>query len=80
MVTWLCYSGLDNAAGNEVLSPKIVENELAVPAQRACNPFHRLDTRPNSLAPPNYSRSMGEEKRVPILRPRGGANCKNYST
>src|SRR6202140_4113061 len=43
---------LDNAAGKQLLSPEIVEDQIAVFAQRAGDLLHRLDAGAHHLAAP----------------------------
>src|ERR1022692_1593018 len=48
----LVIQALHNAARDQLLSPEVVEDELAVLTQRACDLLHRLDAGPHGLAAP----------------------------
>src|ERR1039458_4211459 len=53
----LVIQALHNAARDQLLSPEVVEDELAVLTQRACDLLHRLDAGPHGLAASNPTSS-----------------------
>src|SRR3974377_1779871 len=49
---WLVVQALDDAAGKQLLSPEVVEDQLAVFAHGACDFLHGLDAGAHDLTTP----------------------------
>src|ERR1035441_6440022 len=62
----LVIQALHNAARDQLLSPEVVEDELAVLTQRACDLLHRLDAGPHGLAAPLVEELDRKSTRVVI--------------
>src|SRR6476620_9689564 len=62
----LVVQTLHHAAGDEFLSSEVVEDQLAMLTQRACDLLHRLDAGTQSLAAPFIEELAGPGGRVVI--------------
>src|SRR5262245_45719480 len=62
----LVVQALNNAAGNQLLSPEIVEDEFPVLAERPGDLLHRLDPGAHGLAAPLVEELAGPGGRVVI--------------
>src|SRR5437867_2676457 len=62
----LVVQTLHHAAGNQLLRPEVVENELAVLTERACDLLHRFDARSHGLATPFIEEFASPGSRVVI--------------
>lgn len=62
----LVVEALDDAAGKQLLSPKVIEDQLAMAAEGAGDFFHGLDAGPHGLAAPFIEELAGPSRRVVV--------------
>lgn len=62
----LVVEALDDAAGKQLLSPEVIEDQLAMAAEGAGDLFHGLDAGPHGLAAPFIEELAGSSRRVVV--------------